>query len=90
MYKICVIGDYDSVLSFMTIGFSVFFVSSEVEASIILSKVLQDDYSIILISDYYLKLSEDLVKKYSVNKQVGTIVPLRAKESLFGSLKLAN
>jgi V/A-type H+-transporting ATPase subunit F len=49
MYKICVIGDQDSVLGFKAVGLSVFPVNSEVEASVVLSKAAQENYAIIYI-----------------------------------------
>lgn len=83
MYKICVIGDQDSVLGFKAVGLSVFPVNSEVEASVVLSKVTQENYAIIYITEYYAKLLDDLIKKFT-DKSMPAIIPIASKEGSIG------
>lgn len=51
MYKIGVIGDKDSVLGFMAIGFSVYPVNDVIEAGETLQKLVKDDFAIIFVTE---------------------------------------
>lgn len=63
MYKIGIIGEGDSVLGFLTAGFSVFPVESSEEAASTLHSLAKDDYAIIFITeDLSDGIGEDLAK----------------------------
>lgn len=51
MYKIAVMGDYDSIYGFMSLGLSVFPVSTREEGREKLLKLAQEDYGIIYITE---------------------------------------
>ena len=64
MYKIGIIGDRDSVMGFMAIGFAVHEASNPETAAKILHKLAKDDeYAIIFVVENYARvLSEDIAR----------------------------
>ena len=63
MYKIGVVGDYDSICGFAALGLDVYPVSDEHTASETLKKLANADYGIIYITeDYFLTLGEQIAK----------------------------
>ena len=64
MYKIGVIGDRDSVLGFMALGFSVHEAETVEEAAATLKKLARDeDYAILfIVEDYAKELEEEMAK----------------------------
>jgi len=65
MYKIAVIGDRESVLSFMALGFSVHEVENSDEAASILNSLAKSEkYAIIYITEQYAMQIEAEIAKY--------------------------
>ena len=65
MYKIGIIGDRDSVLGFMALGFSVFEARNAEEAGVILGQVAKDPgYAIIFLIEEYASKLESETEKY--------------------------
>jgi V/A-type H+-transporting ATPase subunit F len=63
MYKIGVIGDRESVLAFMTLGFSVREVENAEEAAKALHEMAKSDYAVIYLTEQYaLELSSEMAK----------------------------
>ena len=75
MNKIGIIGDRDSVLGFMSIGFDVFEADNEKIAGQLIDKLAIDNYAIIFITQSYAKELYSVIKKYA-NKPLPTIVPI--------------
>ncbi len=63
MYKIGVIGDRESVLGFMALGFSVCEANDAEEASAHLKEMASGQYAVIYITEKYaIELSEDIAR----------------------------
>ena len=78
MYKIGVIGDRDSVLGFMSLGFGVFEVENAKEAGEYIDKLAWEDYAVIFITQTYAKELSALIAKYALNP-LPAIVPIPDK-----------
>ena len=64
MYKIAVLGDYDSIYGFAALGLDTFPVETQEEAAEMLSKLAAGDYGVIYITE---KLAAELtheIEKY--------------------------
>lgn len=80
MYKICIVGDRDSVIGFMALGFSV----HEAEDSDATRKVLRElasdeENAIIFIVENYASEIEDEISKYK-DKPLPAIIPIPGKD----------
>lgn len=65
MYKIGIIGERDSVLGFMALGFSVHEAENSQRAGEILHEIARsEEYAIIFIVENYAKQLEDEISKY--------------------------
>lgn len=64
MYKIAVIGDKDSVLGFMAVGFAVRIAGDETEAVKQLHLLAADDYAVIYITERLAEKIEADIFKY--------------------------
>lgn len=64
MYKIGVIGDSASVLGFMAIGFAVFPVESAEEARVTLTRLANEDYAILYITENFAMECEETIARY--------------------------
>ena len=65
MYKIGIIGDRDSVLGFMALGFSVHEADSPETASDILRELVKGGkYAVIFITENYARLMEEEMARY--------------------------
>ena len=64
MYKMGMIGDRDSVLGFMTLGFSINEATNAEEAADILHKLAKDPEMavIFIVEDFAAKMEEDIAK----------------------------
>ncbi|MEE0970235.1 MAG: V-type ATP synthase subunit F [Clostridia bacterium] len=79
MYKIGMIGERDSVLGFMALGFSVFDTESAEEAKLLLrEKVKSGEFAVIFVTEGIAVLIEDEIEKYKD-------IPLPAIVSLPGA-----
>ncbi|GAB6116437.1 V-type ATP synthase subunit F [Thermoanaerobacter brockii subsp. lactiethylicus] len=61
MYKIGVIGDHDTVLSFKSTGIDTFRAIDEVEASDILMKLARENYAVIFITEHLAEKIRDKI-----------------------------
>lgn len=76
MYKIGVIGDEDSVLGFSSIGIDVFSVEEDREkVRKKIEELVENDYSIIYITEKMSLLVEDYLLKYR-EKQIPAIITI--------------
>ncbi|MFV0517325.1 MAG: V-type ATP synthase subunit F [Aminipila sp.] len=65
MYKIAVLGDYDSIYGFATLGLELFPVKDELEAKETLGKIVKSDYGIIYITENYAAMLSNDIEKYA-------------------------
>lgn len=64
MYKIAVIGDYDSIYGFAALGLDTFPVSGDDEAEETIIKVASGEYAVIYITEAVAARQENLLAKY--------------------------
>ena len=83
MYKIGVIGDYDSICGFSALGLDVYPVNSEEEAEKTLKKLAEASYGIIYITEYYIEKMPKLFEKYK-EVQIPAIVPIPSNKGATG------
>lgn len=77
MYKICVIGDKNSVQGFLAIGLDIFTAYDRQDAVDTIKKCVRDDYAIIYITEKLFMLAEDEIDKYKDSK-IPAIIPIPA------------
>ena len=83
MYKIAVMGDRESALGFMALGFSVFVVT-EKEAAVMLDKLAcSNEYAVIFITEALMLNIQDTVDKYK-DDAVPAILPIPGREGPLG------
>lgn len=84
MHRICIIGDRDSVIGFMALGFSVHEAQNSEEAGEILRRLVKDkDNSVIfIVENFAIELSE-MISKYR-DLPLPAIVPIPGKEGSIG------
>ena len=83
MYKIGIIGDRDSVLGFMAVGFSVEIADSPKKASECLKKMAADDFAVIYITEELASQITDEIDKYK-DDMVPAIVLMPSKDGGVG------
>lgn len=84
MYKICIIGDRESVIGFMALGFSVHEAQNSEEAGVILKELASDGESaVIFIVENYACELEELIAKYK-DLPMPAIVPVPGKHGSSG------
>ncbi len=64
MYKIAVLGDYDSVYGFATLGLDTFPVSTHEEAAETLNRLAAGKYGIIYITEVWAEQLKQEISKY--------------------------
>ncbi len=64
MHKIAAIGDRESVLGFKAIGMDVFIPADKTECQALLTKLCDNDYGIIYITEEFSEHCTDIMKKY--------------------------
>ena len=86
MYKIGIIGERDSVLGFMALGFSVHEAQSAERAGEILRELVKSgEYAVIyLVENYAMALSEELAKYKDMPLPAITVIPGRAGSTGYG------
>ena len=86
MYRIGIIGERDSVLGFMAIGFAVHEAPDSTAAREILHRLAKDeDYAIIFIVENYAKdLEEDMARYKDVPLPAVITIPGRAGSTGYG------
>ena len=67
MYKIAVIGDYDSIYGFATLGLDTFPVDDSEYGAALLKRLAEDDYAVIYMTE---ALASDLNKEIDRYRQV--------------------
>ncbi len=84
MYKICVVGDRDSVIGFMSIGFSVYEAENAESAGEIINSLARDDeVAIIFVVEAFAEALEDLIAKFK-DRPLPAIVPIPGKDGSTG------
>lgn len=83
MYRIGVIGDSSSVLGFMAIGFSVFPVLDAESAQKTLTRLANDNYAIIFITEHYAQLCAETIARYK-DSPMPAIIAIPSKEGSTG------
>ena len=64
MFKVAVLGDKDSVLSFKALGIDVFTAYEKEEARKIVDTIARDNYGIIFITEQIASLIPDTIERY--------------------------
>ncbi len=84
MYRICIIGDRDSVIGFIALGFSVYEAENADKAGEILDKLAMDKQNavIFIIENYAMKLEEKIAKYKDM--PTPAIVPVPSKDGSQG------
>lgn len=83
MYKIAVMGDRESILGFMALGFSVFAVTEREEAEKTLKKLAREDYAVIYITEAVVQKIQDTVDLYR-DATLPAIIPIPGREGSLG------
>ena len=65
MYKIAVIGDRESVYGFSSLGIDIYPAYSGDEAKSLISKLAEDNYAVIYITEALAKDASEIIEKYS-------------------------
>lgn len=92
MYKIAIIGDRDSVLGYMALGFATFEVTNAEEASKTLAKLCKnEDYAIIfIIEDIAEQMTEETAKYKDLPLPAIVSIPGRQGSDGFGMNNIKN
>jgi len=75
MYKVCIIGDHDSVLGFHAVGLDVFPCDKIEEAKHALHKAAKNKYAIVIITESFAKDMQDDMSRY-LDDRIPAIVPI--------------
>ncbi len=82
-YKIGVIGDPESVIAFMSVGFSVFFAEDADEAGKLLLRLAKEEYAILFITEELAKEIPDLIAKFK-DSPVPAVITIPGKNGATG------
>lgn len=83
MYKIGVMGDRESVMSFKALGLDVFPCETEEEARKILHEIAKDKYGIIYITEDLIKSIEKDIDRYN-DSIIPAIIPIPSRQGASG------
>lgn len=83
MYKIGVIGDYDSICGFSALGLDTYPVKDLDEAESVLKKLAESQYGIIYITEYYIEKMPKLFEKYK-QQTLPAIIPIPSSKGAAG------
>lgn len=75
MYKIAVMGDYDSIYGFGAVGLDTFPVSDEREAEKRLHDIVSANYAVIYITENWAAKLSDTIEKYR-GQMLPAIIPI--------------
>lgn len=75
MYKIGVVGDYDSICGFGALGLDTYPITDIDSAEQILKKLTQGEYGIIYVVEDFIEKMPQVFEKYQ-EKQVTAIIPI--------------
>ena len=67
MYKIAVLGDYDSIYGFATVGLDTFPVSDAENAAKQLYQLAENEYSVIYVTEQIAAQIEDAIHQYDAS-----------------------
>ena len=92
MYKIGIIGDRDSVLGFMALGFSVHEADRpEAAAAILAGLVKSGEYAVIfIVENYAMELEEELSKYKNMPLPAITVIPGKDGSTGYGIAAIRN
>ena len=65
MYKIAVVGDRESVYGFSSLGIDIYPAYSGDEAKDLITKLAEENYAVIYITEALAKNASDIIEKYS-------------------------
>lgn len=80
MKKIGIIGDKDSVLCFMTAGFTVFVTEDSAEAAAILKRAEKDGFAVLFVTEALLEQLPELFDAHKASANLA-VIPLPANGS---------
>ena len=83
MYKIGVIGDYDSICAFSALGMDIYATDSPQEAEDTLKRLVQSEYAILYVTEYYLEQMPKIYEKYA-GLQTPAIIPIPSSKGSGG------
>ncbi|MGN1096213.1 MAG: V-type ATP synthase subunit F [Eubacteriales bacterium] len=83
MYKIGVIGDRDSVMGFMAVGFSVFTAENGNDAARIFKKIAREDFAVIYITEELAAKIPAEIDKYK-DKTLPAVILIPSKNGTTG------
>ena len=83
MYKIGVMGDRESVMSFKALGLDVFPCETEEKARKILHEIAKDKYGIIYITEDLIKSIEKDIDRYN-DTIIPAIIPIPSRQGASG------
>ena len=75
MYKIAVIGDYESICGFAALGLDIFGVKDLPDAENTLKKLAEGGYGILYITENYIEKMPRLFEKYR-EQQLPAVIPI--------------
>lgn len=83
MYKIGVIGDGNSVMGFMSVGFSVFPTENADDAAKIFRKIAREDFAVIYITEELFSAISEETEKYK-DKPFPAVIPIPSGRGKIG------
>ena len=92
MYKIGIIGERDSVLGFMALGFSVHEAENTAQAEQVLRKLVKsEEYAVIFLVEHYAIALEEELKKYKdMPLPAITVIPGQSGSTGYGMASIKN
>ena len=82
-YKIGVIGDIESVIGFMAVGFTVVTVETAEEAAKELQRMAEENYAILFITERFAKEIPDVIAAYK-DSPLPSVITIPGKEGATG------
>jgi len=83
MYKICVLGDKQSILGFKAVGLDTFDCTTKDEAKHTLHEVVKNDYAIIYITENVYAEIRDTINEYN-EMRLPAIIPIPSMKGSLG------
>ncbi|MEG1742965.1 MAG: V-type ATP synthase subunit F [Clostridia bacterium] len=83
MAQIAVIGDFQSVQCFRSVGFTVFAVSNDEDSTATLKEVIKNGFEIIFITELLSVKLKDIIQKYK-SSPTPSIIPIPSVQGNLG------
>ncbi len=83
MYKVGIIGDKDSVLGFLAIGFDVYPAGDNDEAAVLVERLAADDYAVIYVTEQIAAGIGPTILQYR-EKRFPAIIPIPGVQGNLG------